>query len=277
MKIGVMQGRLLPKYKGRYQAHPQGYWQKEFFLAKKLGLDFIEFILDFEDFERNPLHTESGVKQILNISKKTGVAVNSICADYFMHAPIHSENKKLSRKSIDVLIKLLFSSKKLKITDIVIPCVDQSALKGDNDIERLLYNLKSPLILANKFNINLALETDLPPLKFKDLLSRFDNYRITVNYDLGNSASLGYRIEEEFEAYARKISCIHIKDRVLNGGSVILGDGDVNFQYFKNFLKNSSFDGPIIMQAYRDDEGVEIFSKQLKWFKNLYYDCGNSS
>ncbi len=270
MKIGVMQGRLLPKYKGRYQAHPFGYWQKEFFLANNLGLDFIEFILDFEDFERNPLLTESGVKQILNISKKTGVAVKSICADYFMHAPIHSMNKKISKNSIDVLNKLLFNSKKLKITDIVIPCVDESALKDDEDIERLLCNLKSPLILANKFKINLALETDLPPLKFKDLLSRFDNDRITVNYDLGNSASLGYSIEDEFEAYANKISDIHIKDRVLNGGSVILGHGDVNFKYFKNFLNKSSFDGPIIMQAYRDDEGVEIFSKQLKWFKNLY-------
>ena len=32
-KIGVMQGRLLPKHQGRYQAHPLGYWQKEFEIA----------------------------------------------------------------------------------------------------------------------------------------------------------------------------------------------------------------------------------------------------
>ena len=36
--IGVMQGRLLPKYKGRYQAHPVGYWQDEFPKAAELGL-----------------------------------------------------------------------------------------------------------------------------------------------------------------------------------------------------------------------------------------------
>lgn len=39
--IGVMQGRLLPKYQGRYQAHPVGYWQDEFEIANEIGLDCI--------------------------------------------------------------------------------------------------------------------------------------------------------------------------------------------------------------------------------------------
>ena len=45
-KIGIMQGRLLPRYKGRYQAHPVNYWQAEFYIAKEMGFDQIEFILD---------------------------------------------------------------------------------------------------------------------------------------------------------------------------------------------------------------------------------------
>ena len=54
-KLGIMQGRLLPKYQGRYQAHPIGYWQDEFEMVAGLGLDCIEFILDFNDAEENPL------------------------------------------------------------------------------------------------------------------------------------------------------------------------------------------------------------------------------
>ena len=61
--IGVMQGRLLPKYKGRYQAHPVGYWQDEFPKAAELGLDCIEFILDYNDAEQNPLMTQEGSKK----------------------------------------------------------------------------------------------------------------------------------------------------------------------------------------------------------------------
>ena len=61
--IGVMQGRLLPKYKGRYQAHPVGYWQDEFPKAAELGLDCIEFILDYNDAEQNPLDDSGGVQR----------------------------------------------------------------------------------------------------------------------------------------------------------------------------------------------------------------------
>ena len=50
--IGTMQGRLLPKYKGRYQAHPIDYWQKEFEIAKNIGLGCIEFIFDFNEFKK---------------------------------------------------------------------------------------------------------------------------------------------------------------------------------------------------------------------------------
>ena len=51
-KLGVMQGRLLPKYKGRYQAHPVGYWQDEFPIAAGLKLDLIEFIFDYNEWEK---------------------------------------------------------------------------------------------------------------------------------------------------------------------------------------------------------------------------------
>ena len=58
--LGVMQGRLLPKYQGRYQAHPIGYWQEEFSKAASFGLTRIEFILDFNDAEQNPLLRPEG-------------------------------------------------------------------------------------------------------------------------------------------------------------------------------------------------------------------------
>ena len=47
-----MQGRLLPKVNGRYQAHPTGSWETEFPIAAHLGLDCIEFIFDFNDYEQ---------------------------------------------------------------------------------------------------------------------------------------------------------------------------------------------------------------------------------
>ena len=62
-----MQGRLLPKYRGRYQAHPVGYWMDEFPLASQYGLDAIEFILDHDDYDKNPLIYSTGINEIENI------------------------------------------------------------------------------------------------------------------------------------------------------------------------------------------------------------------
>ena len=278
--FGIMQGRLLPKFKNRYQAHPLGYWKDEFTIAKEIGLSYIEFILDHNDYEKNPLITDLGINEIVNIIQKTGIGVRSICADIFMEAPLHSENISISNTSKEILLKLIENSAKLGITDIVIPCVDQSTLKGEADQNRLIENLTEPIKLANKRKINLALETDLAPIPFLNLLNKLDAGVVKVNYDIGNSASLGFDIFEEFKLYGNRISDIHIKDRVLGGGSVVLGTGNANFKSFFQVFSKIDFKGPIVMQVYRDEEGVEIFKKQFDWFKlkiKNEYDCNYTS
>jgi len=268
-KIGVMQGRLLPKYQGRYQAHPIGYWQDEFNVAKELGIDCIEFILDYNDAEKNPLLNEGGIDELQAVADKTGVAVYTVCADYFMEAPLHSSDNTVADQSQEVMLQLLENGAKLGITDVVVPCVDQSTLNGQEAADRFFERMKSMVFAAEKHAINLSLETDLAPQPFVDLLDRFDSDRVTVNYDIGNSAALGYDPIEELAAYGHRISDIHIKDRVRNAGPVMLGEGDADFERFFQALEKCNYDGPFIMQAYRDDEGVEVFKQQLNWIEKF--------
>lgn len=269
--FGVMQGRLLPKFQGRYQAHPLGYWQEEFFKASDLSLTCIEFILDYNDVEDNPLMTEKGVEEIHSIAEQSNVKVHTVCADYFMEAPLHSTDSNIAAKSRVILDKLLDSGKKLKLSDIVMPCVDQSSLQDKNSQDRFYANLLPFLEKAEEYQINISLETDLPPEPFAHLVHRFRSPMVKVNYDTGNSASLGYDPAEELRYYGDKISDIHIKDRTLGGGSVVLGTGDTQFEKFFAALEKLNYQGPFIMQAYRDDEGVEVFGKQLAWVRERYF------
>jgi len=262
-----MQGRLLPKYEGRYQAHPIGYWQQEFFIAKTLGLDCIEFILDYNDSEKNPLLSQTGCDQIKQLSKETGVGVVSVCADYFMQAPLHSDNVLEAERSGIILNRLLEHAAQLGVRDVVIPCVDESSLGEQKAIDQFEARLARHLDLAESCQVNMSLETDLNPSSFAALLERLDHPRVTVNYDIGNSASLGYDYKEELDAYGIRISDIHIKDRKRSGGSVPLGTGDANIPGFFRKLSQFNYSGPFIMQTYRDDEGVEVFKRQLAWFK----------
>jgi L-ribulose-5-phosphate 3-epimerase UlaE len=268
-KLGVMQGRLLPKYQGRYQAFPIESWENEFKIAKECGLDLIEFILDFNESEKNPLLYSGGVEKIVNIINDSGVSVKTICADYFMEAPLHSNNNNIAEESYKVLEKLIDTAKILKITDIVIPCVDQSSLKTREAVSRFVKSIKRIIPTIEKEGINLSLETDLAPKPFIELLDKLNSKNITINYDIGNSAALGFNSSEELAAYGDRITDIHIKDRILGGGPVRLGHGNADFIKFFNELKNFNYQGPFIMQAYRDDEGIEIFKKQLKYILPL--------
>ena len=268
--IGVMQGRLLPKYLGRYQAHPIGYWQDEFYLAAELKLDCIEFILDYNDALLNPLLLSKGIAEIIELTEKTKVKVKTVCADYFMEAPLHHNNDEISFNSKIILEKLLRNGQQLGLSDIVIPCVDQSSLVDNIMAKRFVDKLTPLMESAEKYCINIALEADLAPEPFAELLSRFNSTRVTVNYDTGNSASLGFDPIEEFACYGSKITDVHIKDRVLGGGSVILGTGDTQFKKFLDAIDKINFQGPIILQAYRDDQGLEIFKRQLTWVKEKF-------
>ena len=162
-KIGVMEGRLLPKYQGRYQAHPSGYWQDEFSVAKELGLDCIEFILDYNDAEQNPLLKEGGIDELQAVIDKSGVAVYTVCADYFMEAPLHSSDNAVADQSQKDMLKLLKNGVKLGVTDLVVPCVDQSTLDGQEAADRFVERMKPIVTAVEKHGINLSLETDLAP------------------------------------------------------------------------------------------------------------------
>ena len=268
LDLGIMQGRLLPKYQGRFQAHPVGYWQKEFTIAQELGFTHIEFILDYNDADKNPLLTAEGRAEINRCIKSTGVKVRSICADYFMEAPLHSADAETAQISFHVMQDLLACSPEIGVTCIILPCVDQSAVKTAVDKQNLISALHKLIPRAEKAGVTIALEMDLNPADFKSLIAELPDC-ISVNYDTGNSAALDYDIAEEFEAYGSRISDIHIKDRALGGGSVPLGSGNTDIQAVIREITKINFNGILVMQAYRDDEGVEILKSQLETIKKI--------
>lgn len=254
MQIGIMQGRLLPRYRDRYQAFPSGYWHSEFELAKAMGFCSIEWIVDHDTYDENPITTEEGVLLLKTFIQNSGITVRSICFDLAMQAPFHSLHQQ---KTEQQLIQILPLAAQIGVTDIVLPCVDQSRLQSNADTQEFLESLERVSSHADTHGIFLNLETDLAPKPFKQLLSACPPC-VRVNYDTGNSASLGYNPEEEFEAYGSLISDLHLKDRILNGGSVYLGTGNTNFSLIFDLLKAYQFNGFFTLQASR----AESFSSE---------------
>lgn len=264
--IGIMQGRLSPRYNGRYQAFSPEHWKQEFGIAGSLGFDCIEFIYDYENFHNSPLITPIGLNEIKETIESSGVGVSSVCADYFMKFTLFAPDDLKRKNNKETLINLLERVSSIGVKDVTLPCVDDSSLKSEKDMELFKESINDILPFADQYWINLNLETDLPPESFRRLLMEINHPRIKVNYDIGNSAALGYNPEEELDCYGQYISVLHIKDRLYKGGSVRLGTGNANFKGVFNRLKQIDFKGVIIMQAARANDD----SKEIAFVKEQY-------
>ena len=73
--IGVMQGRLSPLIDNRIQAFPHNFWKNEFSVAKRIGFDLIEWVVDSES---NPIFDDIQLQEILTLSKENGIKINSL-------------------------------------------------------------------------------------------------------------------------------------------------------------------------------------------------------
>lgn len=275
-RIGIMQGRLLPPVDSRIQAFPGSSWPQEFAIARELGFDSIEFIFDVDDDKHITAHPllENECKSIRQLTAEYGVAVETVCGDYFMRHPFHSGDLDDVSRSVELLGRLVINSKSMGITDIIIPCVDRSSLSDTKDGDRLIQRLAAVIPLCEDVGVNLALETDLGPHQFRSLLDGFRSSRVTVNYDMGNSASLGYDPLVEWNFYGEKISSVHVKDRMRAGPTVPLGLGSVNFEKFFQIARDKGYEGLFVIQGARGQEDVataRAYKKFVESFVKRFY------
>lgn len=259
----TMQGRLGPPEDGRFQSFPRAGWSTEIELAPQVPLRGIEWIYDLYGVGANPLETAAGRIDLKNRLRQSVVSVVSICADYFMDCPFVRAEKPLQDERIATLKWLISICPELGITRIVLPFVDASRLSGRKDSEDVLFVLNQVLVQAAQDGVELHLEADLDPRSFKAFLDEIRHPLIKVNYDSGNSGSLGYSPAEEFAAYGDRIGSFHIKDRVLRGGTVPLGTGDVDFSSLRRALIDIDYRGDFVLQVARGAPGEE-----LNWLKH---------
>ncbi|MHC4513544.1 MAG: sugar phosphate isomerase/epimerase family protein [Planctomycetota bacterium] len=252
-RLGIMQGRLLPPENGRYQSFPWCGWQDEFQLARADGFDCIEFIYEEDCGQHNPLMTDIGLQQIRRLVDGSGVAVRSICADQFMPRPLHAGQAADREAAVAQLAHLIAQAAGLGAACITVPCLDQSTMRTEQQIDWLVAGLSRCLEHAAAAGITICLETDLSPHRFRQLLDRVAHPNLGVTYDIGNSAALGYAPADELDAYGTHIAVLHVKDRTHGGGSVPLGSGAADFEAVLRGLRRCGFDGPMILQAARAD------------------------
>lgn len=266
-KIGIMQGRLSPLVNGKIQAFPWDTWEKEFEIAAKIGFDDIELIFESAKYKKHPIFTKDGRKKIELLSRSTGVNVNYVCSDYFMEIPFIRVSQDIRKNNIKILNRLIEHCSETGIKGIEIPFVDNSRIETEDEMVIVIECLQKCLLVAESHDVRLGLETSLKPDSFKRFIEKINHPYIEANYDTGNSASLGYNTEEELLKLGKYVHNIHIKDRILGGGTVPLGEGDVDFDLFFKTLNKISYNGSFILQTARGKDDIEVAKKYLRFVK----------
>ena len=269
--LGIMQGRLVLPIDGKLQAFPTNGWNTELELCRGLCIECIEWIYDGEDlyFLPNPISTFEGANALSGIRAPR---ITSLCADYFVKAPLLRVPGNILEQRIAKLRWLVFQCSLANIPTLVLPFVDDNAIRTHGEIDDVICILYELSGLIDACNVRIALETNLDECDMQTLSRELVDVFVGINYDSGNSASLGYDVEKEWNMYGHRIVNVHIKDRVLKGSSVPLGEGSTNFDTLAKMLSKFNYRGNVVLQVARGESG-----KEVEWYhknRNFLLDKG---
>ena len=257
-QIGFMQGRLSPIEEGKIQTFPWKYWRDEFPLAQDHGFPSMEWMIEQERLSENPLMTEGGRQEIRRLGAQHEIEILSLTGDCFMQAPFWKSDGERRTALLDEAIAVLAAAAELGIEYVVVPLVDNGRIENNRQQENLLAGLETFISSLKKTGIKIAFESDFPPTQLKNFLNDLDKTFFGINYDIGNSAALGYDPSEEIAAYGSRILNVHVKDRILGGTTVPLGQGNANLPRTFQLLKEAGYQGQYILQTARAEDGDHL-------------------
>lgn len=273
--IGFMQGRLSPPIGDLIQAFPWNNWEEEFKTSARINIGLIEWTIDQDRFYENPILTSNGQQVIKDLIHTYSVYIPSITGDFLMQAPFWRFEGDKRTQHLDQIVNLIEAANKVGVYTLVYPLVDNSSLFTHSDNSIFFDNIISLSAALKKYNMRIAFEVDFNPSMVLDFISQFPCDLFGINYDIGNSASLGYDPDEEFTKYAKYIVNVHVKDRLYKGTTVPLGKGSAQIPYVFSLLQSIQYNGNYILQTARakDSDHVGVIEQYSKYLTSLIEKC----
>ncbi len=249
-----MQGRLCECVDGKIQAFPWRDWESEFPAAAAIGLNLMEWTLDQERLHENPLMTTEGQEKIRTLCQKHDLAIPSLTGDCFMQAPFWKIDGLARTDLQSDFMAIGRACAAVGIQMIVVPLVDNGRLETAEQENVLIDFMLAQQSFLSQHNLQVIFECDFTPVELARFIARLPVERFGINYDVGNSAALGFKPTEEFAAYGDRVVNVHVKDRVLGGTTVPLKSGSADFNAVFAALAQKNYQGNFILQTARADD-----------------------
>lgn len=234
MKFGIVQGRLTESQE--LQAFPKD-WQREFYIAEAIGLDYVELISERLHNTNNPIWSTN-----INILDRI-LNVPVICNDYIIN---HSLKDDAGARLWTY--RLIEQANLINCGLVVLPMYEES--------ENVTTDIISEVELyAAKNNTSIALETTENDSPFN------------IAYDTGNRVAEGLNLALDIKMLGKRIVHVHIKDKDWRGNNVLLGTGMVNFKEVCQALKDIGYDGTMTFETVRGKDPIRTAKYNLEFIR----------
>ncbi len=257
-RIGFMQGRLSPMFEGRVQIFPWACWQEEFPVGARHGFRMMEWTLDQDRLYENPLMHAQGQSEIRELCQRHNFGIPSLTGDCFMQAPFWKASGTQQVELKRDFLAVAGACGAVGIAMIVVPLVDNGRLENPMQEDVLVEFLQSHAGFLAGRRLRVIFECDFAPAELARFIGRLHPASFGINYDIGNSAALGFSPDDEFAVYGHRIVNVHVKDRVLGGTTVPLGTGNADFESVFALLGRIDYRGNYILQTARAADGDHI-------------------
>jgi len=266
MKYGVMEGFRMFNTKISYGMLSDRI--SLFSKAKELGFDGIEFGIDV-DYQNDPLWTgEGGQRQAMkDATQKTGVEAASICLHLLNYKERSPASDDAAHREVakEIIQKSVEACAEIGASVILMPFFGSAALKSEEQIQRLIREMKEYAPMAEEKKVFLGLETSLDAPKMTRIVEAIGSDYVSVYFDTGNAVGIGYDVIEEIEGLGKYIAQVHIKDSPSNK---MLGKGRIDFKAVIGALRGVGFDGYLMLETQSTEDSVAAAAENLARLKN---------
>ena len=237
-KFGASQGRIVSSENGELQCFPQENWREEFTVASRIGLSFIELLVERQPNKSNPFWSSNGRKEMRQVVSQNDMEIYSCCFDYVIEHDIANQDESFKHE----LAGFFEACDDLSVSLIVLPLLEKSDLTKENYKQYVpfIQEIADSLMTAST---ELCIESLLPATELLEFLELVDRKNVSCVYDSGNRIVDGADLASEIVLLNNWIKHFHIKDKNALGENVILGSGLVDFRSVFGALRDIDYRG----------------------------------
>ena len=256
--IGIMQGRILPKYIDQLQVFPIDTWYKELGVAKDIGFQHIELLWD----NKQDIKNAKGLAGFTSESSQLhalSICVDSICSCTSLENVLNE------------ILDVINTFKEGIPAILVIPLLGEATINTADRLKEFVdkLNMHQVMKLIKEYNVKLALELDMPAIEVIKGLKLANPDLIGICLDSGNLWYYSDSPIDDIYILADKIIHVHIKDRDKEGANVLLGNGLVDFYSFSKALESIEYSDIVTLETkyFKDPENEA--KKNLRYISEI--------